>query len=281
MLELLNKFGAVGIFVFVSSSMLAIGVEYTLEQIVLPLRNPRLLLLTLSANFVILPLGSVAIATGLRLEEPLANGLVLLGAVSGAPFVPKLTEYAQGNLKFAVGAMVLLTVGTIAYVPFILPLIRADVMVKPLMVARPLLLFVLLPLAVGLAIRAWSEVVATRLKPMLDRISNGSLFPIVLLVSALNISNILYILGTGGILAGMLLLFLGLVVGWLLGGPAASTRRALALSTGLRNFAVAIVVANQSFEDQKVEVMVIVTAVIALLIVVPLVRVWGLLPAAN
>jgi len=281
MSSILNTIGTVGIFVFVFSSMLAIGVGYTVQEIVVPLRNGRLLLLTLIANFVILPLGSVAIGIGLRLEKPLATGLALLGAVSGTPFVPKLVEYARGNLKFAVGTMVLLVVGTIAYVPFILPLVCADIVVKPWMVARPLILFILLPLALGLVIRACSGVVAARLRPVFDRISNGSLLPVVLFVSALNIGNILYVLGTGAILAGMLLLSLGLVVGWLLGGPADDTRRALAISTGLRNFAVAIVVASQSFEDQRVEIMVIVTAVIALLILLPLSRAWGLLPLNN
>ncbi len=47
--------------------------------------------------------------------------------------------------------MVLLTVGTIAYLPFILALVGADLTVKPLMVAKPLLLFILLPLASGLS----------------------------------------------------------------------------------------------------------------------------------
>ena len=83
MSSILNTIGTVGIFVFVFSSMLAIGVGYTVQEIVVPLRNGRLLLLTLIANFVILPLGSVAIGIGLRLEKPLATGLALLGAVSG------------------------------------------------------------------------------------------------------------------------------------------------------------------------------------------------------
>jgi len=78
-----------------------------------------------------------------------------------------------------------------------------------------------------------------------------------------------------------MLLGLGLGVGWLLGGPAGDTRRALALSTGLRNFAVAIMVASEDFDDPAVEIMVIVTAVVALLILLPLSRLWGLKPMAN
>ena len=74
----------------------------------------RLVLLALLANFVVMPLGAVALDKSLELDEPLRVGLLLLGASAGAPFLPKLTELAKGNMPFAVGIMVLLAVGTVA-----------------------------------------------------------------------------------------------------------------------------------------------------------------------
>jgi BASS family bile acid:Na+ symporter len=279
--DILGTIGFVGIFVVVASGMMAIGLSYTIRQIVYPLQNLRLLAVTLLANFLILPLASVVIALALRLDEPLADGLVLLGAASGAPFVPKLTEYARGNLPFAIATTIVLTAATIIWLPLALPIMRSDVIVAPLTVARPLVLFILLPLGVGLGVRAYSEPLAERLKPVLDGLANSGFLPVVLLVAALNARNVLHIFGTGGILAGILLLGFGLGVGWLLGGPSGATRRALALSTGLRNFAVAIMIASEDFEDPAVEIMVIVTAVVALLILLPLSRLWGLKPIVN
>ena len=214
----LDDLEVVAIFVFVSSSMLAIGLGHTIGLILAPLANFRLLLFTLLANFGILPVGAIAIAVSLQLEKPLADGLVLLGITSGAPFVPKLTEYARGDLRVAVAIMVMLTVGTIVLVPLVLPFVCADVVVSPLTVARPLLWFILLPLAIGLATRACGEYLAARLWPVVDHLSNVTLLPVVVLVSALNIGNILDLFGTRGILAGILLLFFGVVVGWFLGG---------------------------------------------------------------
>jgi BASS family bile acid:Na+ symporter len=49
-------------------------------------------------------------------------------------------------------------------------------------------------------------------------------------------------------------------------------RRVLALGTGQRNIAAALVVGSQSFDDPKVVVMVIVVAIIGLLILMPLSR---------
>ena len=59
-----------------------------------------------------MPLGALALDKLLRLDEPLGVGLLLLGVAAGAPFLPKLAELANGNLPFAVGIMVLLSVGT-------------------------------------------------------------------------------------------------------------------------------------------------------------------------
>ena len=279
--EVLHHISIAGVFVFVVSNMAAIGVGHTIGEILAPLQNARLLLGTLCANFVILPLASFGLAVGLRLDDALAEGLILMGMASGAPYGPKLTELAGGNLQFAVATMGLLTAGTIVYIPPVLPLLIPEVMVSPLTVARPLLLFVLLPLALGLATRAQSENLARWLKPILDRISNATLIPVIILVAALNVDNVLHVFGTGGILATLLLLFVGLLVGWLLGGPSHYTKRALALSTGVRNFAVAIVVAEQGFDDPTVAVMVIVAALIALLIVTPLSFLWGRLPPTR
>jgi BASS family bile acid:Na+ symporter len=129
-----------------------------------------------------MPLGALALAKVLRLDEPFGVGLLLLGCAAGAPFLPKLAELAKGNLAFAVGAMVLLMVVTVGYLPVVLPLLLPGVTVDPWRIARSLVLLMLLPLAIGLALRARYEDLARRVKPVLDWISNVSLILLVLLV---------------------------------------------------------------------------------------------------
>jgi len=72
-----------------------------------------------------------------------------------------------------------------------------------------------------------------------------------------------------------LLTILGVGVGWLVGGANADTRRVVAL------FTVALVLASQGFDDPRVEIMVIVAAVVGLLIVLPVCWVWGMRPVAS
>ena len=271
-MELLQKATSVAMLIFVLSSMLAMGLGLTVSQIITPLRNARLVVLSLLANFVLMPLAAVALAALLRLDQPLGVGLLLLGTAAGAPFLPKLAQIAKGNLAFAVGLMVLLMVVTVGYLPLVLPVLLPGVSVNPAKIARSLFLLMLLPLAGALAVKARFAVAAARTKPVLDRVSNLSLILLVLLITAANINNVLAVFGTHGILAGLLFIAVGFGLGWLLGGPGMDTRRVLALGTAQRNIAAALVVGSQSFSDPKVVVMVVVVAIVSLLVLMPLSR---------
>ena len=172
-MELLSKAVPITMLVFVVSSMLAVGLSLTIRQIVAPLRNGRLVFLALLANFVLMPLGALAIARILKLDQPLGIALLLLGAAAGAPFLPKLAGIAKGDLAFAVGLMVLLMVLTVAYMPLVLPLLLEGVSVNPMKIARSLVLLMLLPLGVGLAANARFESIAERMRAPLNRISSS------------------------------------------------------------------------------------------------------------
>jgi BASS family bile acid:Na+ symporter len=275
MMELLSKAATVAMLSFVISSMLAMGCGLTVVQIVEPLRNARLVALALFANFVLTPLAAIALAKLLWLDEPLGIGLLLLGCAAGAPFLPKLAELAKGNLAFATGAMVLLMVTTVAYVPIILPLLIPGVSVDPRSIAHSLVLLMLVPLGGGLLLKAFFADMAVRVKPVIDRISNISLILLVVLITAANIDKVLQVFGTRGILAGVLFIALGFGIGWMLGGPDADERRVMALATGQRNIAAALVVAGESLNDPKVLVMVVVVAIVGLIILMPLSRAFA------
>src|SRR6187200_1302001 len=214
LMELLSKAAKVAMLSLVVSSMLAMGAGLTVSKISEPLRNLRLVVLALLANFVLMPLGALALAKMLWLDEPFGLGLLLLGCAAGAPFLPKLAELAKGNLAFAVGTMVLLMVVTVGYLPVVLPLLLPGVAVDPAKIAQSLILLMLLPLGVGLALKSRYEDLAAWVKPVLDRISNVSLILLVLLITAANIDKVLDVFGTFGILAGLLFIAFGVGIGW-------------------------------------------------------------------
>ena len=258
--------------VFVLSSMLAMGLGLKVAQITAPLRNLRLVAMSLLANFAVMPLGAIVLARVLRLDEPLGVGLLLLGVAAGAPFLPKLAQIAKGDLAFAVALMVLLMVITVGYLPLVLPILLPGVSVNPAKIARSLVLLMLLPLAGALAVNAKLPAAATRAKPLFDRLSSLGLVLVVLLLVVVNFNDVLSVFGTGAILAGLLFIALGYVVGWALGGPGSDTRPVLGLGTAQRNIAAGLVVGSQSFSNPRVVVMVVVVAMVSLLILLPLSR---------
>ena len=218
LMDLLSKGATVVMLIWVVFSMLAMGTGLTLARITERLRNVRLVLLALLANFVLMPIGAEALAKVLRLDEPFEVGLLLLGCAAGGPFLPTLAERAKGDPAFAVSTTVLLMVVTVGYLPIVLPLLFPGVTVDPWPIARFLVLLLLLPLAAGLALNALYGGLAARMKPILDWISNVSLILLVLLITAANIDKILQVFGTSGILAGLLFTVFGVGIGWLLGG---------------------------------------------------------------
>ena len=267
MSDLLAVIMQLSVLVFVITSMLAMGLSLTMAQIIEPLRNIRLVILALVANFILVPILAYLILLVIPLEQGLATGLILIATAAGAPFLPKLAQVAKGNLAFAVGLMVLLMVVTIIYMPLVLPLLLQGVEVNPWDIARSLIILMLIPLAIGLVVKARYESMAETLQP---HMSQTSTFAIVLLmVSALvlNFSAIIGVIGTGGILAALIFLVVAFVLGYFLGGSDGRTRSVLGLGTAQRNLSAALVVAAQNFaDDPNVLVMILVVGLIGLIV---------------
>jgi BASS family bile acid:Na+ symporter len=271
-MENLSKVVPVTLLVFVVSSMLSMGLSLTVGQILAPLRNYRLIVLALLANFVLMPFAAFGIAKLLRLDEPLGIALVLLGTASGAPFLPLLARISKGNLAFSVGLMVLLMVVTVGYMPLVLPLMLEGVSVDPLKIGRSLVFLMMLPLAIGLMVKARWSGLAAKVQPSLGRVSILSLALLIALLLITNMQNVLSLYGTRGVLASILFIAAGSGIGWVLGGPQSDTRGVMSLGTAQRNIAAALVVGGQNFNDPKVIVMVVVVAIVGLLLLMPLAR---------
>lgn len=270
--ELLIKGASASVVVFVLSSTLGVGLSLTVGQIVTPLRNPRLIVLALLANFVLTPLAALALWRVLGLHEPLGVGLLLCGLAAGAPFLLKLAEFARGDMAFAVGLMVLLMVLTVGYVPLVLPLLLTGTAVNPAKIAQSLVVLMLIPLATGLTVRArWADV-AARVRPVVGLVSTVAMVLVVTMMTAGHMNSVLEVFGTYGILATVLFTALCAAIGWTLGGPGTDTKGVLALGTAQRNTAAAFVVAGQNFSDPTVVVMIAVVMIVEFLMLMPLSR---------
>ena len=61
------------------------GFSFSVQQITQPLRNVRLVVLALLANFVLVPLIALAITRLIPLDQSLQIGVILFGCAPGRP----------------------------------------------------------------------------------------------------------------------------------------------------------------------------------------------------
>ena len=270
--ELMISGANASVVVFVISSTLSVGLGLTVQEILAPLRNGRLVALSLLANFVLAPVVAIGLARVLGLEEPLGIGLLLVSVAGGAPFLLKLADLAKGDMPFAVGLMIVLMVITVGYMPLVLPHVLDNVAVNPAGIARSLILLMLIPLALGLALRAWQSSVAARVRSFVAPVSSISMIFVVVLTTAGHFGSMLSILGSFGIVAAVIFVAICFGIGWVLGGPGPDTRGVLSLGTAQRNTAAALVVAGQNFSDAKVIVMITVVMIVSFAVLMPLAR---------
>jgi len=222
-------------------------------------------LLALLGNFVLVPALAYLISVVIPLDDGLKTGLIIAGAAAGAPFLPKLVQVAKGNAAFSVGLMTLLMVVTVIYLPLVLPILLPGASVSPWDIAKSLITTMLIPLGIGLFIKARYEETAQSLLPHMSQISSLAIVVMLVTILVLQFSTIIGAIGTGALVAALLFLAGALVIGFLLGGKEASTRSVMGLGTAQRNLAAAMLVAAQNFsDDPNVLLMVMIIAILGL-----------------
>ena len=269
MAEIMETLSVLSLLVFVIGSMASMGLSLKMKQIIEPLKNVRLVVLALVVNFVLVPIVAFLITLVLPLDESLRIGLILLATAAGAPFLPKLAEVAKGNIAFSVGLMVLLMVVTIVYLPIVLPLLLGGVEVSPWDIAQSLIVMMLLPLAVGLFVNARYEEIAEKVRPTFGQASNIAILVLTVLGLVLNFNSMIALVGSWGILAGVIFIVASLLIGYFLGGSDSGIKSVMGLGAGQRNISAALVVAGQNFSMDVVTYLMVIS-VIGLVVLMPL-----------
>jgi predicted Na+-dependent transporter len=273
--EFLSSIAGIASLLFVVTSMLALSFKLSIQQMTQPLKDIRLVILALLANFVLVPLLALAIIKVFPLDQTLQIGVLLLGTAAGSPFIPKLVQGARGNVPYSVGLMFLIMVVSIFYIPVVLPLLLPGVEINPWDIAKSLIVTMLIPLVIGILIKLHSPDVADHWEPVMSKISSVSILVVWVVGFGLNLSNILNFIGTSGIGAMALLIVGSLVIGFLLGGRDPGVRTAMGLSTATRNGAAALLVATQNFSGTDTLPFLLVGFVLMILILLPSAKLLG------
>ena len=267
---------------FVLSTLFTVGLLVSARQVLTVLQQRRSLAVAFFANFVVLPGAALALCWALQLAPPVQAALLLVATAPGSPVLLRLNEIARGDQARAVGLLVLLMGLTVVYQPLLLPMLLPGLSVSPMPIARTLVLTVLLPLVLGLLLKARWPALAARLRPIMTRLGNISAALVVILLPLVYLDPLPEVaLNGGGLLVLLLYLPLSVGAGWWLGGPHADERRLLALCCGQGSMGAAFVIAAHNFNNPQVIAMLLLILLGSLALLIPVALVFRRRPLGD
>lgn len=261
---------SIAVLVFSVSTMLSVGLAYTLRHVFAPMRDSRAVLRALLANFVLVPLLALGLGKALPLDASYQTGLMLLATAAGAPFLIRLTDAAGGNVPLSASLTMLLLLVTVLYMPLVVPLVVPHARVTPSAIAIPLLLTMILPLAAGLMARARYPMLAERASRWLGSLASLALLVLIVATVLSNLGNIVRFIDDGAIFAPLLLILGAFVIGYAFGREYRGGHVVLGLGTAQRNVAAAMVVATEGLDEPGTVVMVVVASLLDLAVLFPI-----------
>ncbi len=243
-----NSLAKLLVLTFLLATMLSIGMNSRVTSLRRLLMSRGLLLRTLAANFVVVPLVGLLLVRLLPLRPDAAAAILLLACVPGGLGSVQFTSRVKGEEALPGATIVLLNLGALAFSP---ALFRA-VVPGGSGLALPygslvgfFALWVLVPLGIGGAFRETAPGVARRLAAPLGVL--GFIAFIGFMVATRTYRReALASIDAPALGAMALLLVASMVAGWLLGGPARETRQLLATATGMRHAAFCLAMARSA-----------------------------------
>ena len=147
---------------FVILNAFGLGLRLTVgKQLAQARAHWKIAVWVLVINFVVIPALFVGYLLTIASSIPgeIKVGFCVAALCAGMPFAPVLAQLAKADVSIATTLLVVLTVATVVALPLGLPLaidaVDAQLKTSVWDVAWPLLLFLLLPLALGCAFRVW------------------------------------------------------------------------------------------------------------------------------
>lgn len=236
-LQLLLK---VSLVLFMLGNLLDMGLRLKLQEAIAGLKDRRFVALTLLWGFVLLPAFAVLLTELIPLGAPYAVGFILLAMAPCAPFLPPMVDRARGDVGHTAAFMLLCSVFTVIYMPLAVPVLVKGFTANAWTIAKPLLLFLLAPLALGLFVQFRSTAFASRLHPIVKNVTGGDTLLMLLLCVVVYGKEFLELVGSHAIGVQFLFFSVATVAPYVLGfGLGHGQKSVLSLGLATRNLGAA------------------------------------------
>jgi BASS family bile acid:Na+ symporter len=252
----LAKFILLALKLSIMINVVALGLISTPKDVLYLFARPRLLLRSMLAMNVVMPVMAAMLAAAFDLTHAVKIALVALSVSPVPPLFPKTaTKAAAGRAEYPIGLLVAASLLAVVFTPLAVDamgnVFGTHVHVPVAMVVRLVFMTVLAPLAIGIVLRRLMPVFSRRMaRPV-------SLIATILLIAALlpvlfTAGKAMWSLVGNGTLAAMAgFVVVGLATGHLFAEPVEQQRSVLALATALRHPGMAIAIAGAAAPQQK------------------------------
>lgn len=260
---------------FAVASTASVGLQFTPQEILAPLRRRRLMLAGLVGNFVLAPLIALGLCTLLPVSPDVRSGLVTLACAAGAPFSLQLSALAGVSMSVASGLMLTSLMATTVFLPVVLPRLLTGMDVNPADLALLLFWTMVFPLLGGSGVARSLPRLAQRIAPATGRLARASMVVMLVNQAVSGHREIVELASTVAIVAITGMIMLTCAAGWLLGRLLGVSGLNVALSVSQRNMAAGTLVASTNLPGSAAVTCVVLSGFMALAVLLPIAGMVG------
>ena len=211
----LSEYNGINIInLLLSIILFTMGTTLKADDFINVIKNPKAITVGISAQYVIMPLMALALASAFSLDAALTVGLVLVGTVPGGTASDVITFLAKGDVALSVSLTAVSTIFSPILTPIItLVLIGNQIHFNPADMFISILEIVIIPIIIGLILNYKFPDFCLKLKDYLPTISS---IVICLIVAGVIGANKQAILTSSGIIIIVIVLqyFLAMLLGF-------------------------------------------------------------------
>lgn len=248
--DLFNALFNASLVVMLLALVASLGMSYTLAQLVAPLRRVWVMVAAVGINCLLVP----AICWGICILFPLNNaqttGIVLAIIGAGGPaglMAAKLTKRA--DMALAITLTVVLQLANIVAAPLWANAVVSGASISPWIIIKDMCFLVLIPLAVGIVLRARYKDETASWKTDLDRIANIALVLLFAFGFAAYWRFVVDQLGSWVIIVSIVTTLVPAALGALIGLRDAPTALSGAMVTGMRFVPAGLIVISSQLQN--------------------------------
>jgi len=230
--------------------MFGMGVTLTAGEFKRVLLRPRDVGIGVAAQYGVMPFLGFGLAWIFGLDPALAAGVVLVGSCPGGTASNVMTYLARGDLALSVTMTSISTIMSPLMIPLLMYVYAGQwIDVPVLKLFKSTVEIILLPVALGIGLRA---LLRGKIKYILPVLPGVSALAIIFIVGVIVAANVPAIMKIGAIITAVVVIHnaLGLAIGYgaaRLSGMDAASARAVSIEVGMQNSGLAVALANTYF----------------------------------